>query len=100
MSLRHDLRVVIMSVNVNLPLSSSRSIVATRVSIIANCRHYDPRPASLIDGILEVIGVREFRPAAGTAVFVFRLVEDHGSAIGDLVLGNKRADVRYITDTG
>lgn len=85
-----------MPINIGSPLPSSRSIVTTRISIIANCRHYDPSPASLVDDILEVLRVGEFCPTAATAILVFRLVEDHRSAICDLVLGNKRANVRHI----
>ena len=65
-------------------------------SIVADRRHHDPRPAGLVDHILEVIRIGKFLPTAAPAILVIRLVENHRSAIGDLVLGNETANVRYI----
>lgn len=69
--------------------------MAARTGVVADERDDNAALASLVDDILEILGVGE-RLAVTEAVFVLRLVENDGSTVGDLSLGNNAADICHV----
>ena len=82
-------------VDVDFTKASSGCIVAARTGIVVDQRDDNASLASLVNDILEILGVRE-RLAVAEAVFVLGLVENDGSTVGDLSLGNNAADICHV----
>ncbi len=66
-------RIVVMAIDVHGSDTRTRSIVPIYASVIAQERHN-----------LHVLAVRLAQPATEARIFILRLVQDNGSAIGDL----------------
>lgn len=84
----YDLRITIVTVDINRALAGPWGIVSIRRSIIAYQRNDNSGIVSLIDHVLEVVWVREIYTAASSSILVFRLVEYHRAAICYLSVGN------------
>lgn len=92
-----------MSIDINSSLGSSRSwgvgsrgICSFGRSVIADHGHNNTSILSLIDNILNVIGIRRVPSTAESRVFVLWLVEDYRAAIGNLGLRNGSSNMRNI----
>lgn len=88
-----------MAVNVDCPLTSSRSIVPRSRSIVVDQRYHDTGITSLVLNVLHVHRIGELDTAAATSVLIFGLIQDNWTAIGNLVLGNRCSDVRSVAVT-
>lgn len=87
-----------MAIDICRANTRSRSIVSTSISVVADHGNDDPSIAGLVNHILEVFSIRELLAAAGATVFVFRLVEDDRSTIGDLSFGDSSSHIGNVTD--
>lgn len=93
----YNLRITVMSIDVHFSNTSSRRITASGTGIVANHGHDNARGPCLVDHILHVLRIREFRAAASTTVLIFRLIQDNRAAIGYLSLGNRGCDIGNVT---
>lgn len=84
--MQDNLRIAIVTININSAHSTSRSIVPRRRGIVADERYNNISVPSLIYDILHVVPIRVSDTAAATAVFVFGLVENYWPSIRDLSL--------------
>lgn len=84
-----------MTVNVHCSHTRSRCIMAIRCSIIVDKRHDNTSRSSRVHHILHVLGV-ELLAIGETGVFVLGLIQDDGTAIGDLGFGKGSCNVGSI----
>lgn len=85
-----------MAVDVNCPLTGSRSVVPRSRSIVVDQRDHDTGITSLVFNVLHVHRVGKLDTAAATSVLILGLIQDNRTAIGNLILGNGCSDVRNV----
>lgn len=88
-----------MTVDIHLTFPRPRGIVSTSRCVVAEHRYDDASLASLVNNILEVVRVRELFAVDGPSVLVLGLVEDDGSAVGNLGFGNRGGNVGNVANS-
>lgn len=88
-----------MTVDIDLAFPSPRGIVPTSGRVVAEHRYHNASLASLVNDILEIVRVRELFAVNGPRVLVLRLVDDDGSAVCNLRLGNSGGNVGNVADS-
>lgn len=87
-----------MAIDIDFSCAGSRGIVPLGSCIIADEGYDDAGIASLIFNILHVIPIGEISDStASPRVLILGLIQDDGSAIGNLALGNRCGSIGNIT---